>query len=77
MSLLCPQSKYDAASNSFAADTVAAVLEAVKAAAAADGDGGANEKQLKQKSMPFTKAKMDEAIAGGAQVGGRRAWQTV
>lgn len=63
------QSKYDAASNSFAADTLPAVIEAVKAAAAADGDaGGANEKQLKQKSMPFTKAKMDEAIAGGAQV---------
>ena len=68
--LACPQTKYDAASNSFAADTTAAVIEAVKGAAAGGhGDGGPNEKQLKQLAMPFAKYKMDEAVKGGAQVG--------
>jgi hypothetical protein len=73
LSRLCPclpQTKYDAASNSFAADTTAAVIEAVKGAAdGGNGDAGPNEKQLKQLAMPFAKYKMDEAIKGGAQVG--------
>jgi hypothetical protein len=55
-----PQAKYDAAANTFAADTVPAVLEAVKSA----GDGDLNEKQLKQMAMPFAKYKMDEALKG-------------
>eukprot|EP00879_Flechtneria_rotunda_P020422 GHRR01021486.1.p1 GENE.GHRR01021486.1~~GHRR01021486.1.p1 ORF type:complete len:246 (+),score=120.66 GHRR01021486.1:1280-2017(+) len=63
--LLTLQGTYDAASNSFAPDTAAAVLEAVRAAGAAEG---ANEKQLKQLAMPFAKYKMDEALKGGAQV---------
>lgn len=59
------QGKYDAANNSFADDTTAAVLEAVKNVGDA---GGLNEKQLKQLAMPFAKYKMDEATKGGAQV---------
>eukprot|EP00878_Enallax_costatus_P006705 GHUV01007030.1.p1 GENE.GHUV01007030.1~~GHUV01007030.1.p1 ORF type:complete len:1031 (+),score=336.93 GHUV01007030.1:253-3345(+) len=58
------QGKYDASSNSFAADTVPAVLEAVKSV---EGSG-LNEKQLKQMAMPFAKYKMEEAQAGGLQV---------
>uniref|UniRef100_A0A383W6K7 leucine--tRNA ligase n=1 Tax=Tetradesmus obliquus TaxID=3088 RepID=A0A383W6K7_TETOB len=58
------QAKYDAAANSFAADTVPAVLDAVKAA----GDADLNEKQLKQLAMPFARYKMDEALKGGKQV---------
>lgn len=62
----CLQTKYDSSSNTFAADTVAAVLESVKSAA---GEGsGLNEKQLKQMAMPFAKYKMEEAQKGGLQV---------
>jgi leucyl-tRNA synthetase len=70
--LIVLQSKFDAATKTFAADTVAAVLEAVKSSAAsapADSSGGApTEKVLKQLAMPFTKFKMDEAATAGAQV---------
>lgn len=67
----CLQTKYDAGSNSFAADTTAAVIEAVKGVGAGDnGSGGPSEKQLKQMAMPFAKYKMDEAIKAGGQVGG-------
>lgn len=65
LSCVSLQSKYDAAANKFAADTTAAVLEAVKTVGDA---GGLNEKQLKQLAMPFAKYKMDEALKGGAQV---------
>jgi hypothetical protein len=63
MLVLSSQAKYDAAANSFAADTVPAVLEAVKAA----GDGDLSEKQLKQMAMPFAKYKMDEALRGKSE----------
>jgi hypothetical protein len=66
------QAKYDAGSNSFAADTTAAVLEAVKGVGAGDdgSGGGPSEKQLKQMAMPFAKYKMDEAMKAGGQVRG-------
>ncbi|EFJ52544.1 hypothetical protein VOLCADRAFT_103034 [Volvox carteri f. nagariensis] len=57
--------RFDAKSRTFAEDATAAVLEAAKQDPVFSSLG---EKQLKQAVMPFTKYKMEEAIAAGPQV---------
>eukprot|EP00195_Chlamydomonas_chlamydogama_P014672 CAMPEP_0202900896 /NCGR_PEP_ID=MMETSP1392-20130828/12094_1 /ASSEMBLY_ACC=CAM_ASM_000868 /TAXON_ID=225041 /ORGANISM="Chlamydomonas chlamydogama, Strain SAG 11-48b" /LENGTH=1103 /DNA_ID=CAMNT_0049587353 /DNA_START=121 /DNA_END=3432 /DNA_ORIENTATION=- len=63
--LLALQTAFDPKTKTFSPDANAKVLEAVKEDPAA---ASMNEKQLKQMAMPFAKFKMEEAVAGGAQV---------
>ncbi|KAK9826880.1 hypothetical protein WJX81_003148 [Elliptochloris bilobata] len=58
-------SRFDAGGGCFPPDTLGSVLEAVRASGTT---GNMPDKALKQTVLPFVRAKMDEAVKGGAQL---------